>query len=225
MKPPVEPAERSPRQRIRPTGSSRVVYLQLGPVSVRRRCATRWSIATLVSTSFTRRRAGVGAHSGSRGGSARSERRSRAWARWAGGRRRERLADCLHPLGAQTSDALGAQRSADRRDVVERQRTRPRHSVTLAKGHLGRDAANRPCGRHAEDLAEDRDRLVAGEDQKWPASCARVFIPPDLATAHHGGCPLARSSASSRWSSSSVEASPTPARFPHSSGSTWGTRR
>ena len=54
------------------------------------------------------------------------------------------------------------------------------------RGSLRRDATDPPRGRHAEDLAEDRDRLVAGQDEERPAPGLRVLVPLDLAASHHG---------------------------------------
>jgi hypothetical protein len=108
------------------------------------------------------------------------------------------LTDLSHPVGAQTRDAIGAQRHPDGRHVIEAQGALSRHSVRGVKRHFRGDSTNDTGRRDCEHLVEDGKDFVPGQDQERPATRAWVLVPPHFTTTYQGSWPAARSSASSR---------------------------
>ncbi len=108
----------------------------------------------------------------------------------AAGGHPERPADLGHLGDVQPADALHQERLRHRSEVVEAERTGPRHPVVDVQAHFGRDVTDRPGGGDSNDHMKVLYGCLAGQDEVGAALRARRLSPPDFSSGYHGSCSI-----------------------------------
>jgi hypothetical protein len=104
---------------------------------------------------------------------------------------RERPAHFAHSLDGQAGDPGAKQLLGHEREVVERERALPGHSVVFVENDLSRDLADRPGRGYGEERVEYRDGGLAREDEERTPARVRMLDPPDLASGYQGSALIA----------------------------------